>query len=432
MAAWAFMAMMLFAAGPGVAEEEKKEQASKPGLELSNSGLRVSVSSCIHFDWLGFDEDEKAIAGVGSQENDFLARRVRLILRGEFDNGIGFYIQGGFEIPNTPFLDAVVMIPVGDDLELRFGQQKVPFSQERLRSWLAQPFIERSLAASLELRRSQGVNMVYIPGQGPLEAYLGWFTGETMNVPSTDDDFEYYGRLVFRPEKAFSSYPGQSVFGAAYSRGRRLPERSDTNSFSGKTMNGLTFFTGVPVNGYRTRYEFDADWRVGPLFFAGEYIHSEEQRTDVTVDVDTDGDGIADAAVTGDLDPLEEEGWYAAFVWVITGEDYNEFITPTSKYGALEFAFRYSIIEFDTQDDIPAGGGVYGVETSTASEALGRPSADETVTETYIGLNWILSRGVFVQFAYLIQDFDDSNLTPMGEEVHHDDVNYRARVGMVF
>lgn len=323
------------------------------------------------------------------------------------------------------------MIPMGREAEFRAGQMKAPFSQERLRSYATgQPFMERSLAANLELRRTQGIMLIYNPGRGPLDAYLALTTGETMNQHNTDDHFEYGGRVTLKPHLLFDELPGQSLLGASYARGRREPIRDDTDSFAGKTMNNLVFFSGVPVNGYRTRWEADWEWRWESISLAAEYIHSEEERNRVTVDLDTDGDGIRDATYTGNLDPLAAQGWMIYFVWALTGENYAELIEPDRPWGAWVLAVRYSELSFKSDEDqIPLEGGGYGREVSKASQALGRPDLEETARELYLGLNVHLHRGVFFQAAVLWYWFDESSPSLDGKT---DDINYRARVGLVF
>jgi len=427
------LALAMFS--PASAEEpDKKEDPPGPrrvGLEVSDQSLKVDVNLAIHIDYLGFDEGAEMIEGAGSQENDFIVRRARLSFRGQFDHGAAFYLQAGFEVPDHPFLDAVIMIPVGREMVFWAGQMKAPFSQERIRSYATgQPFMERSLAANLELRRTQGIMLIYNPGGGPLETSLAITTGETMNRNNTDDHFEFGGRVTLKPHLIFDELPGKTLLGASYARGRREPVRRDINSFSGRTMNNLVFFSGVPVNGYRTRYELDWEWRWESISLAAEYIYSHEERRRVTVDLDTDGDGIEDATFTGNLDPLVARGWMVYFVWALTGEPYAELIEPARPYGAWVLAVRYSELGFKSgESKIPAGGGIYGVEVSESSQALGRPDLEETARELYLGLNVHLHRGVFIQAAVLWYWFDESSPSL---DRNTNDINYRARVGLVF
>jgi len=415
-----------------LAEETPADQ-SRPAirLELPMPDLKVGLHAELNFDYLGFDTGEQYLEGAGSQESDFVVKRARIGLTGMLWKMVEFKIKAGLELDGPPIIDAYLIYHLPAGLKLHVGQMKVPFSMERLRSYSHQPFMERSLAHTLALRRSRGVYLSTGSLSKALQADLGVFTGESLNRHNTDDDLEYVGRLALRFENIIGDFPGEASIGCAFARGRRAPQRSGTYSFEGKTMNGLTFFSGVPVSGFRTRYEADAEWRWKSLWLAAEYMYSEEERNNVTVSLDTDGDYLADDTVTRDIDPLRERGWMVYAVWVITGEDAGDRVVPSHKWGALGLALRYSAITFDSQEGlIPASfPGVVGNEVSDASEALGRPGIDETVQDVYAGLNWYIRPGLFAQVAVIRQWFDDSS--PYGND-DHSDINYRARVGMVF
>jgi hypothetical protein len=51
------------------------------------------------------------------------------------------------------------------------------------------------------------------------------------------------------------------------------------------------------------------------------------------------------------------------------------------------------------------------------------------VRDFYVGLNWDIKSGVFIQFATIWQWFDESSPK---ENDSHSDINYRARVGVAF
>lgn len=410
--------------------------ASPPVLRMESqpTGAVVSLRGCVHFDYLGYDRDEIMLSKeTGSQENDFIVRRARLYFQGKLGDLVGFYVQAGLEIPEYPFLDAFVILNLAEGVQLRAGQLKMPFSQERLRSYLHQPVMERSPAAMLELRRSQGIIISVAPGEGGLMGELGLFTGENMNQHNTDDHFEYVGRFTFKPDKIIDGFPGSGQVAASAAYGRRDPERSAPTSFVGRTMNNFTWFQAIPVGGYRTRYEADAEWRYRSFLIAGEWIQSVEERENVTVNVDTDGDGASDGTYTDSLDPLEEYGWYGMFVWVLTGEDYNEYIVPKSDWGAVSLVVRYGEVHFDA-GDLPAAaeaalGSNYVREVNAVSTTVGREDVSAGISELYAGFDWDLKQGAFVQFAALWQWYGDSS--PFGDD-RTEDINYRARIGVVF
>jgi len=417
--------------GAGIARAVDKA-AAPPVLKLESTppGAQVSLRGCVHFDFLGYDTDEKMLStDTGSQENDFIVRRARLYFQGKLWDQVGFFVQAGLEIPEYPFLDAYITMPVVEGVTFRAGQMKANFSQERLRSYLHQPLMERSPAALLENRRSQGIVLSAAPKSNGLIGELGLFTGEAMHQHNTDDHFEYVGRIVLKPEKLIDGFPGSGQLAGSVAYGRRSPERVPVvTSFTGRTMNNLTWFKGIPVNGYRTRFEADAEWRYESIWIAGEWIQSTEQRENVTVDVDTDNDGAKDAAFTDSLDPLQEWGYYAYIVWVITGEPAAEYIVPANDFGAVSLVVRYGEVTFDA-GDLPDRAG--GVEVNAVSTTLGRESVSERMQELYVGFDWDVKPEVFIQFAALWQWWGDSS--PYGlEDRDTSDINYRARVGVMF
>jgi len=409
-------------------------ESALPPVILSSDpqGLRISLHADLNLDYLGFDEGEEYIDGAGSQENDFIARRARVGFDGRYGDNVSFRLKWTLESPENPLLDGYADFELPWSIHFRAGQMKMPFSQERLRSDSHNAFMEKSLSGNnLSINRSQGLYVYNSQGAFPLQVYAGIFTGEARNQHNTDDDFEYAGRIVLTASDLFDSFPGEAIIRGSAATGRRRPVRRDPFSFSGKTMNQLTFFPQVPVKGWRTRYEADFEWRYRSLWTAFEYIHCSEQRNDVTVDLDTDFDAIADDSVTRDLDPLIERGWMVYVVWIVTGEEASGWINPSRPWGALGLAMRYSVVSFDSQEDlIPASApGTYGRETSEASEAFGRSGIDETVSDFYLGLNWYIKPGVFFQSAVIWQWFENSSPYLTDDR---SDINYRARIGIIF
>jgi hypothetical protein len=406
-----------------------KDEPAPPAL--MSPGVELAVHGGFQLDYIGFDDGEDNLPGAGSQQNDMIVRRARFIMEGKILDEIGFFMQTGLELSDVPIMDAVVTIPVAPWLDLRAGQMKTPFSAERLRAYKHQPFMERSLASSLELRRSQGVVLRSRPWSGAVETYLGLLTGESMNRNNTDDHFEYAGRVVLNFDSMLDGFPGAANAGFSAAHGKREPESSATDSFPGKTLNRLTYFSPVPVSGYRTRYETDFEWRYESFWIAAEWIGVIEERDNVTVELDIDSDRIGDDTVTRDLDPLYAQGWTVYAVWVMTGEPAAGVISPAGEYGAWSLALRYSTITFDSSEELIPGSisGTRGREVSEASEALGRPDIEETVRELYAGIDWDIKYGVFFQAATVWQWFDHSSPYANSDR---SDVNYRARIGVIF
>jgi phosphate-selective porin len=406
---------------------------SRQGIYFSSadSSLKMRLGGEINFDFLGYDEDEKSIPAAGTQENDFLIRRARVYLCGTLYSLLDFNIKSAFELEGPSIIDAYVVFHMPSGIDLQAGQMKMPFSEERLRSYSQQPFIERGLAYTLALRRTRGIYVSNEPGDRGIRLDLGIFSGETLNQSNTDDDFEYAGRVSLLIDRMIRKLPGTAALRGAVARGRRSPVRSAVNSFPGKTMNGLEFFTPVPVNGMRTRYEGDVEWRYKWLWVAGEGIDVEEERGHVEIELDTNGDGIGDESVIRSLKPLRGQGWMAYVLFMLTGENAGDCVVPARRWGALGLALRCSSVIFDSQEREIAASvpGSFGREVNATSQQLGRLSIDESVTDFYAGLNWYIKPGLFFQGAAVWQWFDRSS--PF-QTKDHSDVNYRCRIGMVF
>lgn len=407
----------------------------------ADNGINFYVNSTIenmnlagefNFDFIGFDSDENAIENVGSQENNFIVKRARLYVIGKIDKIADFKIKAGLEIDGASILDAFTVLHLPGNVNFHIGQEKEPFSTERMRSYCKQPFMERALSHSLALRRSKGF---YLSKDNIAQALLfeaGMFTGENLNKNSTDNDFEYVGRISIFFNKWIEALPGKTILRFAAARGKRTPISGTTNSFSGKTMNSLQFFSSVPVNGYRTRYEIDFEWLNHWTWWAGEYMYSEEERNDVNVQLDLDNDFFPDVTVNEkNLKPLIEEGWMTYCVFMLTGEDAKPQVNPAHKWGAIGLALRYSSISFDSQKNIfnYNNSSSYYYEVSEASAALKRKNIDEAVSDFYFGFNWYIKKNLFFQSAVVWQWFDKSSPYLNNDK---SDVNYRFRIGLFF
>lgn len=423
-----------FALGSQPAGAAPNDKQALFHLEAPAPKTGLDFHAAIHLDFLGYDRHEENLPGAGSQENNFTIRRARVVLTGILYEKVTFFIQSGLESTDTLLMDGIIIYQIAPFLDVRAGQMKMPFSAERLESFLLNSFLERSLAANLELRRSRGVSLGLHPRNDLARLELGLFTGENMTRNNTDDHFEYVGRGRLFLNKIIPDFPGELALGASGARGRRSPVNAATASFTGKTLNELSFFSPVPVNGYRTRYEGDLSWRYKPLWIAGEYIHSEEERDHVRINLDTNGDGSSDETVSRDLENLLEEGWKISGVCVLTGEPFSERIVPRHSWGAVEVTARYSTVTFNSQEDKIRGRvpGTWGREVSAASTPLGRQNVDERVRSVDAGLNWFIKPGFWIGLDATWQWFDHSSPYDDYHPDRHSDINYRGRIAMAF
>jgi len=181
---------------------------------------------------------------------DFLARRLRLVLRGTFiTSSLEYYVQFGFaprdmESDNLiPLRDAQIAYTGLRDLSIRVGVMKVPFSRERVISSSSLQLVDRSIVnAELTLDRDNGIQL-YSNDLFGLGGYLGYqlgvFTGDGRLRANGDAGLLYVGRVQVQPfgrfEDAYSEVdftreerPRLSIgIGAAYNDA--TPRQRSTN-----------------------------------------------------------------------------------------------------------------------------------------------------------------------------------------------------------
>ncbi len=151
--------------------------------------------------------------GVG-----FMVRRARLLLRGFLLSARWeYYIQLGFSNLDMepdlriPLRDAYVTWLGLRDLNVRFGQMKVPFNRQRVISSGAMSFADRALVVSeLNLDRDVGVQFMSTDFLGlnkRLSYSLGVFSGEGRNRISIAPGLLWVGRIQVAPfGGAFADY----------------------------------------------------------------------------------------------------------------------------------------------------------------------------------------------------------------------------------
>src|SRR6185295_2179238 len=105
--------------------------------------------------------------------NSFFLRRARIALEGKLDRYFDFRIEGDFSDPATPLRDFYVNIHRIDEFQVRFGQFRVPISQEEMRTDNNQDFVERSLVNNLVPSRSPGLGASGVLNKGVFEYQVG-------------------------------------------------------------------------------------------------------------------------------------------------------------------------------------------------------------------------------------------------------------------
>jgi phosphate-selective porin OprO/OprP len=275
--------------------------------------------------------------------NTFLIRRARLAAEGRVAHYFEFKVEGDFaDTSSTLLRDFYVNIHRIDELQLRFGQFKEPFSQEELRSDAVQDFVERSLVNNLAPSRSPGLMASGSINKGVFEYQVGAFNGKGLLALNNNNTPEAVARLRFAPWRNGSGYWSKGLFfGGAYAQGR---------SFLGSSVRGqtesrsFTFYSPDVVNGKVTRANGELTWVIGPVGIRAEYDQTNQARDNL---------GLQGRNLPG----VVAKGYMAHVTYLLTGEAkpesgavvprHNLFGDEAGRtgFGAWELKFRYANLQ---------------------------------------------------------------------------------------
>ncbi len=341
---------------------------------------------------------ETQIAGYGQLDfrgyqagehppNTFLVRRARLSVEGRLQRYYEYKLEGDFaDTGSTLLRDFYVNIRRADQLQFRFGQFKMPFSQEELRSDSVQDFVERSLVNNLAPSRSPGMAVTGVFGKGVFEYQAGLFNGKGLLAPNNNGTPESALRLRFSPWKHTGSFWARGlIFGGAGTSGRSVGGvgvRGQTESRS------ASFFTPDTLNGRYNRANGEFTWLLGPATIRAEYDQTNQRR---------DGLGPAGANLPG----VVAKGWMAQATWLLTGETKSEAGAVVPRH------------ELFTRDGARPGFGAWELKVRYASLQISDGSVKNNRAETlYFGPNWYLNRYVRYMLDFGWERFGDPARAP--------------------
>jgi phosphate-selective porin len=147
----------------------------------------------------------------------FQVRRARLLFQGHlFGPEWQYYLQLGFSNRDTesdlrlPLRDAYMTWTGLRDMNVRFGQMKVPHDRQRVNSSSALQFVDRSIVTGeFNLDRDVGIQLFSndVGGlDGRLAYSVGLFGGEGRNRFTGDVGLLYVGRVSYLPFGGFEDY----------------------------------------------------------------------------------------------------------------------------------------------------------------------------------------------------------------------------------
>ena len=274
--------------------------------------------------------------------NTFLIRRARLGVEGKLARYFDFKLEGDFSDAATPLRDFYVNIHRIDEFQLRFGQFRVPISQEELRGDAPQDFVERSMVNNLIPARSPGLMASGVLNKGAFEYQIGAFNGKGLLAQNNNGTPETAIRLRFTPWKNRGDFLSKGLsFGGAFSQGRTLGGTSVRGITESRSF---TFFAPDAINGKYIRANGELTWLLGPAAIRAEYDQTNQRRDNL-------------GAGGGNLPGVVAKGYTAQVTYVLTGEDKPDAasVAPKNKlfgdgngkpgFGAWELKFRYANLQ---------------------------------------------------------------------------------------
>lgn len=200
--------------------------------------------------------------------NGFNISNFRLNVSGEFDKGIGYFLQTSF-INSPVILDAKIYYTIVNELTFDVGLFKTPFSREFLLAASNIDFVNRSqVVTSLAANRQIGVQARGLITGTDIKYSVGVFNGNKFSVNANDNNnFMYAGRLSYNPVLNSSGKSNNSLeiaINAAQSNDKNVNIPSINSSFSGKRL----------LFGGDTRFNWN-EW-----FISGEAIYGNLKKDD--------------------------------------------------------------------------------------------------------------------------------------------------------
>jgi phosphate-selective porin OprO and OprP len=369
------------------ASQSKPQDKSGPVVGWKDHAFVRSADGAFETQIGGYGQlDFRGYQSGNHPPNSFFLRRARIALEGKLDRYFDFRIEGDFSDPVTPLRDFYVNIHRIDEFQVRFGQFRVPISQEEMRTDNNQDFVERSLVNNLVPSRSPGIGASGVLNKGVFEYQLGAWNGKGLLAANTSGTPETALRLRFNPWKHSGDFLSKGfIFGGAFTQGRSGGGLSVTGRTESRS---IIFFTPDTINGKYIRANGEMTWMLGPAALRAEYDQTNQRRDNL-------GPGGRN------LPGVVAKGYMAQLTYVLTGEEKPEIssVTPRNNlfddtngkqgFGAWELKLRYSNLQIAD-----------GTAKSNRAGTL------------YFGTNWYMNRFVRYMLDLGFERFKDPVRSP--------------------
>ena len=377
-------------ANPAIAADPGRVDADSSGFSLSSAdeAWELRLRGLLHVDGRYFADDS-----APDNDNEWLLRRVRLQLEGNFGERIQFRLMPDFGGGDEQIVDAYVDARLGGGFTLRAGKYKPPVGLERLQSATSLRMVERSIVSELLPNRDIGVQL---SGGERLSWAVGIFNGVDDGRSGDQDDDgnqEVAVRLFAEPLKSDDSVFGIGI-GATFgsSEGNALVPL--LNTYRSPGQNAIFLYRvgldGTFADGERVRLAPQFYWYNGPLGLLGEWARVSHDVRRVGADFDRS-------------ETLVHEAWQLTAEWFLTG-DQAGYRDPRSAAGAVQLVARVSQL---TIDDAAFAGGA----SSFANPTLAASSADTWG----VGVNWYPIDGLKGSLIYQQTSFEGGGALTGGD-----------------
>lgn len=372
------------ASKPAAAQDKPKPVA---GWDKDHAFLR-SPDGAFETQFTGYAQlDYRGYQTGNHPPNSFMVRRARFAVEGKVERYFDFKVEGDFaDTTSTLLRDFYVNVNRIDEFQLRFGQFRVPISQEEIRRDQVQDFVERSMVNNLVPSRSPGLMASGVINKGVFEYQIGAFNGKGLLASNNNGTPETALRLRFSPWKNGHIFATKGFsFGGAFSQGRSL----GGTSVRGQTESrSFSFFVPDAINGKYIRANGEMTWLLGPAAIRVEYDQTNQRRDNL---------GLGGRNLPG----VVAKGYTGQFTYLVTGEDKpdaaavapkrNLFSDANGKqgFGAWELKIRYANLQIAD-----------GTTKSNRAESF------------YFGPNWYLNRYVRYMLDLGFERFKDPLRTP--------------------
>ena len=369
------------------ASESKPQDKTAPTVGWKDHAFVRSADGAFETQIGGYGQlDFRGYQSGNHPPNSFFLRRARIALEGKLDRYFDFRIEGDFSDPVTPLRDFYVNIHRIDEFQLRFGQFRVPISQEEMRTDNNQDFVERSLVNNLVPSRSPGLGASGVLNKGVFEYQVGAWNGKGLLAANSTGTPETALRLRFNPWKHSGDFLSKGfIFGGAFTQGRS----GGTTSVRGQTESrSIIFFIPDTINGKYIRANGEMTWMLGPAAIRAEYDQTNQRRDNL---------GPGGRNIPG----VVAKGYMAQLTYVLTGEEKPEITSVSPKnnlfsdsngkqgLGAWELKLRYSNLQIAD-----------GTAKSNRAGTL------------YFGTNWYMNRFVRYMLDLGFERFKDPVRSP--------------------